>query len=258
MGDPVVRIERRGAALWLTIDRPARRNALNAEVIAGLRQGLREAQADAAVRAVVLTGAGDQAFCAGADLDPLRAFSFDPTRTTTDYADLLREAQACPLPLVARVNGACMAGGIGLVCMADLAVAVDSASFGLPEVKVGVFPMQVMALLQQVVPRRKAREWALLGEPFGAGEALAAGLLNHVVPAAELDGKVEALVRRLAANAPLAVRRGKQAMRVIEALGSEAALFYMEGQIALLAQTEDVREGLAAFAEKRPPRWSGR
>ncbi len=258
MGDAVVQVGRRDAALWLTIDRPARRNALNAEVIAALRQGLRDAQADPAVRAVVLTGSGTQAFCAGADLDPQRAFSVDAARTTTDYADLLREAQACPLPLVARVNGACMAGGIGLLCMADLAVAAEGASFGLPEVKVGVFPMQVMALLQRVVPRRKAREWALLGEPFDAREALAAGLVNHVVPADQLDSKVDAIVARLAANAPLAVRRGKHAMRVIEALGSEEALAYMEGQIALLAQTEDVREGLAAFAQKRQPRWTGR
>lgn len=253
-----LRSELRGPALWLTIDRPQRRNALNAEVVAGLREGLRAAHADPQVRVIVLTGAGDQAFCAGADLNPGASFQFDTSRPTTDYADLLREAQAATLPLVARVNGACMAGGMGLLAMCDMAIATDTARFGLPEVKLGIFPMQVLSLLQQVVPRRKVREWSLAGDPFDAAEALAAGLVNHVVPAAALDARVQALVDRLAANSPSAIRRGKYALRAIESMGFEQAIAFTEGQIALLASTEDAREGLASFNEKRPPSFSGR
>jgi methylglutaconyl-CoA hydratase len=250
--------ERRGSAYWITINRPDKRNALRASVVQGLREGLRQAHADPAVRAVVLTGAGEQAFCAGADLQPGQAFAFDYARPNVDYADLLREAHQATLPLVARVNGACMAGGMGLLAMADMAVAAEHASFGLPEVKVGLFPMQVMALLQELVPRRVVREWALTGEPFGAAQALAAGLLNHVVPAAELDAKVQWLVDRLAGKSPTAIRRGKYALRAIAAMDFEPALAHMEAQIGLLVQTEDAREGLAAFQDKRAPVWTGR
>lgn len=253
-----VRHERRGPAWWITIARPDKRNALNASVVQGIREGLRLAHADPAVRVVVLTGEGEQAFCAGADLQPGQAFAFDHARPSSDYADLLREAQDATLPLVARVNGACMAGGMGLLAMADVAVAASHASFGLPEVKIGLFPMQVMALLQDLVPRRVVREWALTGEPISAEQALAAGLLNHVVPAAELDAKVQWLVDRLARNSPTAIRCGKYALRAIESMHFDQAIAHMEGQIALLAQTEDAREGLAAFQYKRPPVWTGR
>ena len=137
-------------AFWITIHRPDKRNALNAEVVAGIREGLRAAHADPDVRAIVLTGSGTRAFCAGGDLQPGQGFAFDLSKPNVDYADLLREAQAATLPTIARVNGACMAGGMGLLCMTDLAVAADDVLFGLPEVKVGVFPMQVMSLLQEL------------------------------------------------------------------------------------------------------------
>jgi enoyl-CoA hydratase/carnithine racemase len=258
VGKPLVRHERRGSAFWITIDRPDKRNALNAAVIAGVRAGYAAAHADPDVRVIVLTGAGEKAFCAGADLQPGAAFAFDPSQPTTDYADLLRAAHAATLPVVARVNGACLAGGIGLLCMADLAVAVDTAVFGLPEVKVGVFPMQVLSLLQRLVPRRLLLEWSLAGEPFDARAALDAGLLNHVVPADELDAKVAWLVARLADKSPTAIRRGKAALRAIASMSFDEAIAYTEGQIAILAGTEDAKEGLAAFNERRPPRWTGR
>lgn len=253
-----VLLEIRGQALWITINRPDKRNALHAGVIAGLRDGLRQAHVDANVRAIVLTAAGEKAFCAGGDLQPGKGFVFDFSRPSVDYADLLREAQAATLPIIARVNGTCMAGGMGLLCMADLAVAADHALFGLPEVKVGVFPMQVLSLLQDLVPRRLVREWALTGEPFGAVEALEAGLINHVVPGAQLDAKVDWLLDRLVDKSPTAIRRGKYAMRAIEAMSFEQAIAYTESQIGLLALTEDAREGLAAFNEKRRPVWTGR
>jgi len=250
--------EPRGQSFWITINRPDRRNAIDAAVIAGIRDGLRAAHADPAVRAVVLTAVGDKAFCAGGDLQPGKGFAFDLSRPNADYADLLREAQNATLPLLVRINGSCMAGGMGLLCMADLAVAAEHAVFGLPEVKLGLFPMQVLSLLQDIAPRRKVREWALSGEPFGAAEALAAGLLNHVVPAAELDAKVAWLLARLVDKSPSAMRRGKYAMRAIAAMSFDQAIAYTESQIALLALTEDAREGLAAFNDKRPPCWTGR
>jgi len=255
---PAVLHEKRGQAFWITINRPDKRNAINAEVIAGIRAGYREAHADPQMRAIVLTAAGEKAFCAGGDLQPGKGFAFDLSRPNSDYADLMREAQNATLPTVARVNGVCMAGGMGLLCMTDFAVAADHVLFGLPEVKIGVFPMQVMSLLQNLVPRRKVREWALSGEPFDAPEALASGLLNHVVPAGELDAKVDWLLSRIVDKSPTGIRRGKYAMRAIEAMSFEQAIAYTESQIALLAMTEDAKEGMAAFNEKRKPTWTGR
>ncbi|GLS15390.1 enoyl-CoA hydratase/isomerase family protein [Hydrogenophaga electricum] len=255
---PEVLLEKRGQAFWITINRPEKRNALHAGVIALMREGLRQAHADPEVRAIVLTGSGDKAFCAGGDLQPGKGFAFDFSKPSVDYADLLREAQNATLPLIARINGTCMAGGMGLLCMVDLAVAADHALFGLPEVKVGVFPMQVLSLLQDLVPRRTVREWALTGEPLSAADALDAGLLNHVVPAADLDAKVDWLLGRLVDKSPTAIRRGKYAMRAIEAMSFDQAIAYTESQIALLAMTEDAREGLAAFNERRKPVWTGR
>ena len=177
MTDNSVLLEKRGQAFWITINRPEKRNALNAEVIAGIAKGYREAHDDQDVRVIVLTGAGDKAFCAGADLQNSgAAFAMDFSKPNADYADLLRLSQTATKPAIARVGGVCMAGGMGLLCMTDMAVAADHVMFGLPEVKVGVFPMQVLSLLQSIAPRRLINEWALTGEPFDAHAAQAAGL----------------------------------------------------------------------------------
>lgn len=253
-----VRIEKRGAALWIAIDRPERRNALNADVIAGIVEGYRAADADADVRAIVVTGAGDKAFCAGADLQGGGSFAPDFSRPNSDYADLLRLAQSAAKPSLARINGACMAGGMGLLAMTDMAVASDDAVFGLPEVKVGLFPMQVLSLLQRIAPPRLIAEWAITGESFAANAAREAGLVNYVVPAAELDAKVDWLIQRIANKSPTAIRRGKYALRAIASMSPEESLAFMEGQLPLLAMTEDAKEGLAAFAQKRKPKWTGR
>src|SRR5579871_5197864 len=148
-------------------------------------------------------------FCAGADLaNTGGAFAAqDFSKPNVDFADLLRLAQNATKPAIARVNGVCMAGGMGLLCMTDMAIASDHAIFGLPEVKVGVFPMQVLSLLQGIAPRRILNEWAITGEPFDAKAALVAGLLNYAVPQAELDAKVEWLIGRITDKAPTAIRR---------------------------------------------------
>jgi methylglutaconyl-CoA hydratase len=251
-------LQKHGVAFWITLNRPEKRNAINHDVIDGIREGYQQAHADPEVRVIVLTGAGEKAFCAGADLQPGKSFAFDFSQPNSDYADLLRLARNSTLPSIARVNGVCMAGGMGLLCMTDTAVAANQALFGLPEVKVGVFPMQVLSLLQHLVPQRVLREWCFTGEPFDAETALRHGLINYAVPAAELDQKTQWLIDRLTDKSPTAIRRGKYAMRAMASMSFDEGIAYTEGQIGLLALTEDAKEGLAAFNEKRKPVWTGR
>jgi methylglutaconyl-CoA hydratase len=256
--DHEVLVERRGQALWISINRPKKRNALNDDVLSAIGAAYASAEQDAGVRLVVLTGIGDKAFCAGADLDPGKNFVFDTSHPTTPYADLMRQVRRCGLPTIARVNGACMAGGMGLLCMADLAIASDHAIFGLPEVKIGLFPMQVLANLKDLVPARILNAWCLTGARFDAAEAKASGLLNEVVPFSDLDAAVDRLSETLVGNSPSAIRRGKYALQILQGLPFESAIAFAEGQIALMSVTEDAREGLQSFAEKRTPRWTGR
>ena len=241
-------LEKRGQAFWITINRPDKRNALNGEVIAGIATGYRDAHDDKDVRVIVLTGAGDKAFCAGADLQNSgAAFAMDYSRPNVDYADLLRLSQNSTKPAIARVGGVCMAGGMGLLCMTDMAIAADHVIFGLPEVKVGVFPMQVMSLLQAIAPPRLVNEWALTGEPFDAAAAQAAGLLNYVVPTAELDAKVEWLIGRIVDKSPTAIRKPDRTPRHDggcqggpQGLWREAQAI-MAGELALLISRSQVR-----------------
>lgn len=258
MENSAVLLEKRGQVFWITLNRPDKRNAINQDVTDGVRQGLRLAHEDPAMRAIVLTGAGDKAFCAGADLQPGKGFAFDYATPNGAYADMLRQAQNATLPIIARINGVCMAGGMGLLCMADMAVASETALFGLPEVKVGVFPMQVLSILQHLVPQRIVREWCITGEPFNAATALEHGLLNYIAPAGELDARIQWLLKRITDKSPTAIRRGKYAMRALGSMSFDEAIAYTESQIALLALSEDGKEGLAAFNEKRKPVWTGR
>lgn len=255
----IVLHEQRGHALWITINREERRNAMNEAVMAGIAEGFTLASSDPSVRAVVLTGAGSKAFCAGADLSTSAgSFKYDYSRVGLPFVRVMRQARDLTVPLIARVNGHAMAGGMGLVGMCDMAIAADHALFGMPEVKVGVFPMQIMAVLQRIIPPRKCYEMALTGEPVSAAEALEIGLLNYVVPAAELDAKAEWLLGRLMDKSPTAIRKGKYAMRITEQLNFDQSAIFMEGQIGTLALTEDAEEGLKAFNEKRKPNWTGR
>ena len=247
-----------GPVFRITLNRPDKRNALNHAVIEGIAAGLKRAPYIEGVRAIVLTGAGDRAFCAGGDLQPGGGFVFDFAQPRSPYGDLLKAARACPLPIVAAVNGACMAGGMGLLAMADLAISKDSARFGLPEAKIGLFPMQVMALMKEMVAPRTLRRWMLTGAPFDAAEALREGMLNEVVPDDQLDAATARLTEALAAASPTSLRRGKYALQAIEGMTTEQAVAFAEGQITLMALSEDAKEGLASFNEKRPPKFEGR
>jgi enoyl-CoA hydratase/carnithine racemase len=247
--------ELRGPVLHLTINRPERRNAMNPAVLQGLRAGIERASADAAIRVVVITGVGDKAFCAGADLATGKSFAFDYSQPHQGLAELLRVARHATVPLIARVNGACMAGGMGLMAMCDMAVASDKAIFGLPEVKVGVFPAQVLSVLQNLVPRRVLNELCLCGEPIDAQTALQVGLVNHV--AEDVDAKLDWLLQRLLNKSPAAVRRGLYTLKTVEGMPFEQSMAFTESQIGLFALTNDAKEGQLAFREKRAPNWTG-
>jgi enoyl-CoA hydratase/carnithine racemase len=254
--NPEVRLERRRDALWVWINRPARRNAITAAVLAGIESAVQSSADDPGLRAIVLTGTGDKAFCAGADLtEGTAAFQPRLQHSTTDFGRLARVVRACGIPIIARVNGACVAGGMGLLAMCDLGVAADHARFGLPEVKVGVFPMQVLVFLRAMMHARHLNELCLTGELIGAARAAEMGLVNEIVPLTDLDARVDALVERVRAGSPSAIRRGKQVLARMQMMRFEQALAFAEAQIALAASSTDAEEGLRAFNEKRQPRW---
>ena len=252
-------VETHGPVLWITINREARRNAVNAAVIGGIHAALDAADGDPAIRAVVLTGIGERAFCAGADLSSgSGSFEYDFARIEDPFAMMLRRGRSLSKPLIARINGHCVAGGLGLLGMCDLAVGVDSAKFGMPEVKIGVFPMMITSVLKDIIPRRKLYEMALSGEMITAEDALEIGLLNYAVPRDELDARLDWLLGRILDKSPTAIRRGKHALRIVADMPFDEALSFLESQISLVAMTEDAREGRSAFIEKRQPEWTGR
>jgi len=252
-----VRLERKGDSLWIWIDREERRNAINPAVLAGISEGVDRAAADSSIRSLVLTGVGEKAFCAGADLSKgTGTFQAGPDEPTTDFGRLARKVRMAGVPIVGRVNGACVAGGMGLLALCDLAIAAEHARFGLPEVKVGVFPMQVLVYLRVMLGSRQINELCLTGELITAGRALEWGIINQVAPIAELDEAVDALLGKLRAASPTAVRRGKQAIFAMETMAFGEALAFAEAQIALASSTADAQEGLAAFNERRKPRWA--
>lgn len=250
--------ERRDAVLWLTLNRPERRNALNGAVFKALEEALLEADEAPDIRAAVLTGAGDKAFSAGADLKPdtqYTALTLDEGALEHPYVRFARAVRRFGKPLVARVNGDALAGGLGVLSLCDMAVAADHARFGLPEVRIGLFPLFIVASLRRLIPRRRLMEMAVTGAFFDADAALAMGLVNYVVPAAELDAKTDWLIARILDNAPTAVRRGKAAMSRMWEMTEDDSLSYAQAELALLFPTADHAEGLAAFNEKRKPDW---
>ena len=251
--------ERNGPVLRLTMNRPQRRNALTDAVILGLSDAIREADRDESIRVIVLTGAGDKAFCAGADLTPGDTpFKPNATRLQSPMGELARSAHACRIPIVGRINGLCLAGGMGLFGLCDMAIASENAKFGMPEVKIGLFPMQILTMLRDLIPARFLNEMCLTGRAIDAQTAFSIGILNRVVPEAELDAAVDALVAEIVAASPVAVRRGKYAMRAVESMSFHEMMAFTETALTPMILTEDAREGLAAFNERRPPQWPGR
>lgn len=252
--DLLYRVENRVA--YLTINRESKRNSISADVTVLFFKYLDDAEKDQNVRAVCITGAGEKAFCAGADLG---------TSTTSDdqdgfqnYADLLKRIAAFPKPTVARVNGYCLAGGTGFMLACDIVIAADNARFGTPEVNVGLFPMMIGALIFRNVTRKKAMEMALLGEKLTAAQALEMGMLTRVVPADALDEEVNKVLQILSAKSPIGMKIGKQAFYKMADMPFEEAVDYLSQQLKAVVATEDAKEGITAFIEKRAPNFSGK
>jgi methylglutaconyl-CoA hydratase len=253
---PEIRTERRGQSLWIWIDREERRNAINKSVIQGIRRAVIESEQDDTLRCIVLTGAGRKAFCAGADLSGgTDTFTLGLDEPKTDFGQLARVVRNLGVPIIGRINGDCVAGGMGLMALCDLTVVADHARFGLPEAKVGVFPMQVLVFLRNMIGARHINELCLTGELIGAARAREIGIANYVVPFEELDARIDALVTQLGSMSPVALRRGKFAIAAMETMAFAEALAFAETLISVTALTADAAEGLAAFNERRPPRW---
>jgi enoyl-CoA hydratase/carnithine racemase len=242
--------------LRITINRPERRNALTNDLCEQLHLTFEKYRSDDTVRCVVITGAGDAAFCAGGDLKPGDSpFAIDFNQIGTRLAEALRAARHFPVPLIARINGACMAGGVGLLSMCDIAVAADDVKLGLPEVKIGLFPMQVVVLLRERIAPRHLADLAYTGRAIDARTALEMGLLNRAVPRSELDDVVQEYVDAILAAAPNAIRRGRYALAQMNGMTFDQALSLAETTIAPMSMADDAREGILAFNEKRRPSW---
>lgn len=257
----IVLSEARGQAVQITINRPDRRNAINEALCAGISAAIDAAEADPAVRAIVLTGAGEQVFCAGGDLKPSAdgsPFALEPAEPNHYVIRLFRRMQACRLPIVARINGDALAGGLGIVCACDMAITTSTARFGVPETRVGLFPMMILPYMMRIIPRRRLLEMCITGELLDAADALALDIVSYVVPPAELDAKVDWLLARIVNKSPTAIRIGKQVFHAIEDMTIDQSFELTQVMLPIMAQSADAKEGFAAFNEKRKPVWTGK
>jgi enoyl-CoA hydratase/carnithine racemase len=259
-------VGRDGPVLTLTIDRPERRNAMTWEVIAGLREEVARAKADPSVRVVVLAGAGDQAFCAGADLSGM--VPADPAGGGGDVdgyarhhqargwlAELFEELWHLGKPTIARVQGWAMAGGFGLALACDMVFASERARFGAPELNVGLWPYMVTVPMLRSMPAKKALELMLTSRVVGAEEADRIGFVTRVVPHDRLDAEVGAMATLLASKPPGVMRLGRESFYAVLDSAATEALPYLHAMLTVTSQTAEAAEGIAAFAEKRPPAW---
>ncbi|HWY17104.1 MAG TPA: enoyl-CoA hydratase-related protein [Solirubrobacteraceae bacterium] len=259
MGEPVLYELAEGVAT-ITLDEPDTRNALSAELLSGLIEAFQRAEEDPDARCLVLCSSHERTFSSGANLGgfagdvPLVHKHFASER----FVSLFRLIGSLTKPTLCAVRGHVLAGALGIALACDLIVASEEATFGTPEINVGTFPFMIMALIYRNVPRKRATELLLLGERWSAREALAAGIVNRVVPAEEFDAAVNEWAGKLASKSPAIMRLGKEAMRRQLDMPLDDALDYLRAQLTLALSTEDIVEGVTAFFEKREPVWKGR
>jgi enoyl-CoA hydratase/carnithine racemase len=249
-----------GHVARVTIDREERRNALSWEVMTEMRAAFAEAKADREVRVVVLTGAGDKAFCAGADLTGMAegAGFAELHDDRGEMARLFRDMWELGKPIIARVRGFALAGGFGLALACDIVIAADDAQFGTPEINVGLWPYMITVPLTRSMPPKKALELMMTGRRVRAEEAERIGFVNRVVPVAELDPAVDEMASTLASKSPSIMKLGRDSFYSVWDQGAEESLRLLHPLLTLTTQTEDSAEGIRAFAEKRDPKWTGR
>ncbi|HEV3046090.1 MAG TPA: enoyl-CoA hydratase/isomerase family protein [Solirubrobacteraceae bacterium] len=244
----------------ITLNDPDTRNALSPELLGGLIEAFERARAEPAARCVVLASSHEKTFSSGAALGGFGADAplVDKHFGSERFVGLFKLVGALGKPTVCAARGHVLAGALGIALACDLIVASEGATFGTPEINVGTFPFMIMALIYRNVPRKKANELLLLGERWSAEEALAAGIVNRVVPDGELERTVGEWAAKLAAKSPVIMRLGKEAMRRQLDMPLDDALDYLRAQLSLSLSTEDVVEGVTAFFEKREPVWKGR
>jgi enoyl-CoA hydratase/carnithine racemase len=255
----LIRVQTSDEVCTVTLNNPARRNAIGPLMVNELLHAFEDAALDDGVRAVVLTGEG-KAFCAGGDLSQMGGggTEADELPPKGDYADLLKAMVHMPKPIIAKVNGHAMGGGLGLVAASHFAIAALAAQLGTPEINVGLFPMMIMAVMRRLMPRRGMVEMMLFGERVTAEQAEELGLVNAAVPVERLEEEVSVVVDKIRSKSPIAIRMGLEAMTAQDDLELDKALPLLRERLVNVLGTEDAREGLSAFVEKRKPVWKGK
>lgn len=255
-----VLVSRQETVATVTINRPDRRNSLSQGVVTGLRDAFRELDNDPHVKVIILTGAGDKAFCAGGDVSDFASAEgmLAMHWARAGFAELMKEMQRLSKPILARVNGLALGGGFGLALNCDLAVAAESAEFGTPEIKLGLFPMMIMAVMVRNLGRKDAMELMLTGDRIAAARAKEMGIVNRVVSREDLDAATAELASKVAGYSPAILRLGRQAFYKTQDMDFDEALSTLHNELSLNVMSEDAAEGVMAFMERRDPQWKGR
>lgn len=246
----------------ITLSREGRKNAISPTMTVELLDALKKYDDDPNILAIVLTGAGSKVFCAGADFGEAvsaTASLLDRHEEQRRFAELFKVIKGLHKPLLGRINGHALGGGLGLACACDIVITAEDCRFGTPEINVGLFPYVIMAtLLRSISAPKRLMELMLTGERLDAREAQQLGLVNHVVPREQLDAKVDEITKKITSKSPAILRLGRRAFYTMRDMEYEKALEYLASVLAINTMAEDVAEGITAFLEKREPQWKGK